>query len=71
MARKFIFGFLEEPDTGSEIFVGQKPLPDQDGANKKSSQIGPAVPEEIGYKHTYIQTSYCFSIEMVLECPGY
>ena len=29
----------------------------QDEANKRISQIGLAVPEEIGYKHTYIQTS--------------
>ena len=34
---------------------GQKPPPDQEGANKKKfSQIGPAVPEEIGYKHANI-----------------
>ena len=31
-----------------------KPSRDQDGANrKKFSQIGPAVPEEIGREHTY------------------
>ena len=33
-------------------FFGLKPSRDQDGANKKKfSQIGPAVPEEIGHKH--------------------
>ena len=41
--------------TGSRIriFFALKPSRDQDGANKKKfSQIGPAVPEEIGNKHT-------------------
>ena len=34
-------------------FFGLKPSRDQDGANKKKfSQIGPAVPEEIGRKQT-------------------
>ena len=39
--------------TGSRIrnFFSLKPSRDQDGANKKKfSQIGPAVPEEIGRK---------------------
>ena len=37
------------------IFLGLKPSRDQDGADKKRiSQIGPAVLEEIGRKHTYI-----------------
>ena len=41
--------------TGSRIrnFFGLKPSRDQDGANKKKfSQIGPAVPEEIGHRQT-------------------
>ena len=45
--------------TGHRIrnFFGLKPPHDQDGANKKKfSQTGPAVPEEIGDKHTNIQT---------------
>ena len=48
--------------TGSRIqnFLGQKPPPDQDGANKKVCQIGPAVPEEIDY----MQTSCCYIIEI-------
>ena len=34
-----------------------KSSPDQeDGANPKIRQIGPAVPEEIGFRH--VQTSY-------------
>ena len=46
-------------------FFGLKPPRDQDGANKKKfSQIGPAVPEEIGRKHTNThaskQTSCCY-----------
>ena len=38
--------------SGSQIrnFFGLKPSRDQDGANKKMSQIGPAVPEEIGHR---------------------
>ena len=37
---------IPDPD-----FFGLKPSRDQDGANKKKfSQIGPAVPEEIGRK---------------------
>ena len=45
--------------TGSQIriFFSLKPSQDQDGADKKKfSQIGPAVPEEIGREHTYIHT---------------
>ena len=41
--------------SGSRIrnFFGLKPSRDQDGANKKKySQIGPAVPEEIGNRQT-------------------
>ena len=35
------------------LLFGKKPLPDQDETNKKKfSQIGPAVPEEIGHKQT-------------------
>ena len=51
--------------TGSRIrnFFGLKPKLAQDGANKKNfSQIGAAVPEEIGCKHTQKtnkQTSSC------------
>ena len=36
------------------IFFGQKPTLDQDRSNKKISQIGLAVQEEIGYIHTNI-----------------
>ena len=46
--------------TGSRIriFFGLKPSPDQTGANKKKfSQIGPAVPQEIGHKHTSKHTN--------------
>ena len=57
--------------TGSRIrnFFGLKPSRDQDGANKKKfSQIGPAVLEEIGRKHTHIhtntQTSFCYILEI-------
>ena len=40
-------------DLDPEVF-GLKPPPDQDKLIKKRiSQIGPAVPEEIGHKHTY------------------
>ena len=39
-------------------FFGLKPSRDQDEANKKKfSQIGPAVPEEIGREHTHKQTN--------------
>ena len=35
-------------------FFCLKPSPDQDGTNKKRIfQIGPSVPKEIGFKHTY------------------
>ena len=48
------------------IFFGLKPSRDQDGANKKKfSQIGPAVPEEIGHKQTRTQTSCCYIREIV------
>ena len=46
--------------SGSRIrnFFGLKPSRDQDGANKKKfSQIGPAVLEEIGRKHTHKPTN--------------
>ena len=47
------------------IFFGLKPSRDQDGANKKKfSQIGPAVPEEIGNKQTNTQTSCCYIREI-------
>ena len=63
------FGFTENLDPWSGIFFGLKPSRDQDGANKKKfSQIGPAVPEEIGHKHTNKQTSCCFIIEIDLSC---
>ena len=44
--------------TGPRIrnFLCLKPSPDQYGANKKRfSQIGPAVPELLRDKHTYIE----------------
>ena len=53
--------------SGSRIrnFFGLKPSRDQDGANKKKfSQIGPAVPEEIGRKQTDTQTSCCYIREI-------
>ena len=50
------FGFPEKPDPGYTFFCQKLPL-EQDGANKKVSQIGPAVPEEIGREHTYIHTN--------------
>ena len=41
---------------GSGIF-GLKPASDKDGVStKRISQIGPVVPEEIGYTHIYIHT---------------
>ena len=46
--------------SGSRIwnFFGLKPSRDQDRANKKKfSHIGPALPEEIGHKHTNKQTN--------------
>ena len=58
---------LVPPGSGSQIqnFFGLKPARDQDGANKKKfSQIGPAVPEEIGRK----QTSCCYIIEIEQIC---
>ena len=61
-------GFFQiSGNTGSRIrnFFGLKPPCDQDGANKKRfSQIGPAVPKEIGHKHTCKQTSCCYIIEI-------
>ena len=37
---------------------GQKPPSGQDGANRnKFSQIGQAIPEEIGYKHAHIHAN--------------
>ena len=56
--------------SGSRIrnFFGLKPSRDQDGANKKKfSQIGPAVPEEIGHKQTRTQTSCCYIREIGLK----
>ena len=53
-------GFLRiSGKTGSWIrnFLGLKPSPDQDGANKKKfSQIGPAVPELLRDTQTHRQT---------------
>ena len=59
--------------TGSRIrnFFGLKPSRDQDGANKKKfSQIGPAVPEEIGHKHTNTQASKQTSCCYIREITG-
>ena len=59
--------------TGSRIqnFFGLKPKLAQDGAKKKNfSQIGPAVPEEIGRKHTQKtnkQTSSCYIISIYID----
>ena len=59
------------PDkTGSwiRIFLAKNQPLDQDGANKKRiSQIGPAVPEEIGNIHTYTQTLCCYIMEITLD----
>ena len=41
---------IRDPDFSS----AKTAVPDQYGANKKISQIGPAVPEEIGHNHTDI-----------------
>ena len=49
-----IFPDLERNWNLDQNFFCQKPSPDQDGANKKiTSQIGPAVLEEIGFTHGY------------------
>ena len=42
-----------------------KPSPDQDKANKKNSQIGPAVPKEIGIIHTNKQTDCRFVLDPI------
>ena len=63
-----IFKIRVPEKTGSRIrnFFGLKPSRDQDGANKKKfSQIGPAVPEEIGRKQTDTQTSCCYIREIM------
>ena len=42
----------------NQNFFGLKPSPDQDGTNKKRIfQIGPSVPEEIGFKQTLLHRS--------------
>ena len=46
------WGISGKSDPGSGIFLGQKPPPDKDGSIKKISQIGPVVPEDIGYIQT-------------------
>ena len=64
MTEKFIFpDFRKYRITDPEFFRPKTPS-DQDGANKKNSQIGLAVPEEIGYTHTHKQTSCCYIIEI-------
>ena len=37
--------------------------PDQDNANKKISQIGPAIPQEIGHRQTDSDILLLFSID--------
>jgi len=50
-------------------FFGLKPSRDQDGAKKKKfSQIGPAVPEEIGNIQASKQTSCCYIKEIASFC---
>ena len=44
--------FPEKPDPGSGIFSAQNHLVTKTELKKKFSQIGPAVLEEIGRKHT-------------------
>ena len=51
-------------DPGSGFFCQKPPLAKTE-LTQKISQIGPAVPEEIVYKHTHKQTSCCFSIEII------
>ena len=61
MAGKSIFLDFRKNRIPDLEFFGLKPSRGQDGANKKKfSQIVPAVPEEIGHKHTYKQTSCCY-----------
>ena len=51
------FRISDERVVDSEFFFSLKPSRDQDGANKKRfSQIGPAVPELLSFRQTYIQT---------------
>ena len=53
MAGKSIFPDFRKNRIPNPDFFGLKPSRDQDGANKKKfSQIGPAVPEEIGREQT-------------------
>ena len=48
-------------------FFCLKPSPDQDGTNKKRIfQIGPSVPEEIGFKQTQILVLYIKDIYMYI-----
>ena len=52
------------------IFFGLKPSRDQDGANKKKfSQIGPAVPEEIGNRQTNKHTNIVLLYNLLAASP--
>ena len=48
--------------SGIRICYCQKAPPKHDRATKRNCQIGPAVPEEIGFKLTDKQTSYYFVV---------
>ena len=57
MAEKSIFPDFRKNRIPDPDFFGLKPSRDQDRANKKKvSQIGPAVPELLIFRHTYRQT---------------
>ena len=69
LAENRFYGFSEKPDPESGIFFCLKPFPDQYGANKKKfSQIGQAVPEEIGNIQASKQTSCCYIKEIASFC---
>ena len=51
MAGKSIYPDFQENWIPDPEFFGRKPSPHQDRANKRNSQIGPAVTDEIGHKH--------------------
>ena len=52
-----LFRVFGKTGSGIRHFFDLKRFRDQDGANKKRlSQIGPAVPELLSFRQTYIQT---------------
>ena len=64
--------FQEKLDSKS-ISFGLKPSTDQDRTNKEIIQIGPSVPNEIGFKHIYvhkyIHRSCCYSMKILAALP--